>query len=214
MSIFNLVTRLVRKNGIKAMKPLIDIIRFNLLSLEQLSVITKSKVLDGVIGDSISKFMNTSQGSCSRVCFETEKMFRTDDVSYQKARLSRSSSFHLLFNLNVSQEDLNPISLTIINLPIETLINHIIIDIVKPAKYDFVGRLNLLYYYKIELVSSDGQKTCYKYFIIPILDVQEFYFEPKLVSYVNIYCDNKILIESISYEFTKNVDKEKYLKIF
>jgi hypothetical protein len=90
-------------------------------------------------------YITTSEGSCSRVCFEIKKKFRTEDVSYERARLSRSSSFHLLFNLRVSQEDLNLIQLTIINLLIETLINHITIDIVKPAKYDFVSRLDFIF---------------------------------------------------------------------
>ncbi len=212
MSIFNLVKKMVRKNGLKVTKPLIDVIRYSLLSPEQLSIIIKSGVFEGVIGDSIMNYIIRSQGSCSRVCFEIEKKFRTEDVSYERAKLSRSSSFHLLYNLRVSREDLNPIQLTIINLPIETLINHITIDIVKPAKYDFVRRLDFLYFFKIELFSSDGQKTIYKYFIIPILDLQDFYFEPKLVSLINIYCDNKILIESLSYEFTKNVVELKFLK--
>jgi hypothetical protein len=218
MSIFYLVKKMIRKNGLKVAKPLIDVIRYPLLSLEQLSIITKSRVLKGVIGDSILKFMTTSEGSCSRVCFEIEKKFQTKDVSYQRARLSRSSLFHLLFDmylyydLIVSREDLNPIQLTIINLPIETLINHITIDIVKSPKYNFVRSLDFLYFFKIELFSSDGQKTIYKYFLIPILDLQDFYFEPKLVSHINIYCDNKILIESLSYEFTKNVVELKHLK--
>jgi hypothetical protein len=144
MSIFNLIKKIIRKNGLKVTKPLIDVIHYPLPSPEQVSIIIKSGVFKGVIGDSIMDYITRSQGSYSRVYFEIEKKFRTEDVSYERARLSRSSSSHLLYNPRVSQEDLNPIQLTIINLPIETLINHITIDIEKPAKYDFVSRLDFL----------------------------------------------------------------------
>ena len=209
IKIFYLVKKLIRKNGLEATKPMIETIRFSLLTGDQLKGIMKSGHLDGVIGDSIKNFIKTQFGSPSRVCLERERLFKTEDISYEKATISRSLSLRLSSDLGINSEELNPIHLTTIQLPIETLVNHIILDI--DLKRSPTGSFQVNYFFRITLFSSKGQKTRYRYFVTPLQEVHEYYFTPKLVSFLHIFCDKQIVIKSLSYEMTENVKPYKML---
>ena len=211
MKIFNLVKKMIRKNGLESTKPLIESIRFSLLTTDQISIICRSNLLDGIIGDSIENFIKTTFGSPSRVCLERERLFKTKDISYERATLSRTLTLRLASDLGISRSDLNPIHLTTIQLSIETLINHIVLEVELNRKADSFVSFN--YFIRIVLYSSSGQMTRFRYFLTPVQEIHEYYFVPKLVSYIHIYCDKQIVIKSLSYEMTSNVKEDKFLSL-
>lgn len=207
IKIFSLVKKLIQKNGLEIMRPLLKAIRFSQFMNEDLSEVYASNILKGANGVVLLNHIKSSFKSSSRVCTEKERFFETKDIDRQKATLSRCLSFRLVQYSWVTEDDLDVIHKNTVRLSMPTMINHIVFELNKLPNHYY----KLWYFFRIVITGSDGQKTKLRWFLSHLIDVNEYFFDAKPVDQIDIYCNKDIVIRSMKYRLTENIIESKFL---
>ena len=175
------IEKLIQKNGLEGTLPMIETLR--LRQFRKLTVDQHKRFVSLYINN-----IKIQYQSYGRVCLEKERLFKIEDISYKKLK-----TFAVL-NL-----------LTTIQLSIVTLVNHIILDIEQKGSHSWTSVFQVNYFLRIVLFPGNVENTRYQYLVDSFQEVLELYLTPKLVSFVEIYCNKHIIIKSLSYERTQNV---------
>jgi len=168
------------------------------MSFEQISTIITNGVFDGKTKYSLSEITDMSCKSQFRTCYEVEKEFKSDCLCPLNSRIQtlRHPFYYIIC--------------TIIDLPIEIRINYLGLHMRERSESDSSANLERVQFVKLELFSRDKTKTSFDFHLIPKLKSQ-INFKPRPVSQISIHCNNRLIVESITYGFTKSVDQLKFV---